>query len=102
MLNYNRFNMEDFNRNEKQQFFSTIKGVLKETQIGDKFSSITLEVGHERPRLVNLVLKNALLEKVKEDLVLESKISLAYYITSRKTADKWSTMANVLTVRKCE
>ena len=45
--------MEDFNRNEKQQFFSTIKGVLKETQIGDKFSSITLEVGHERPRLDN-------------------------------------------------
>jgi hypothetical protein len=94
--------MEDFNRNEKQQFFSTIKGVLKETILGDKFSSITLEVGHERPRLVNLVLKNDLFEKSKDDLILETKISLAYYITSRKTADKWTTMANVLTVRRCE
>jgi hypothetical protein len=94
--------MEDFNRNEKQQFFSTIKGVLKETILGDKFSSITLEVGHERPRLVNLVLKNDLLEKSKDDLILESKISIAYYITSRKNADKWTTMANVLTIRKCE
>jgi hypothetical protein len=94
--------MEDFNRNEKQQFFSTIKGVLKETQVGDKFSSITLEVGHERPRLVNLVMKNALLEKAKGDLIPESKLSVAYYITSRKTADKWSTMANALTIRKCE
>ena len=94
--------MEDFNRNEKQQFFSTIKGVLKETQVGEKFSSITLEVGHERPRLVNLVMKNALLEKVKSDLIPESKLSVAYYITSRKTADKWSTMANALTIRKCE
>jgi len=90
--------MEDFNRNEKQQFFSTIKGVLKETQIGDKFSSITLEVGHERPRLVNMVIKNALLEKVKSSLILEKKLSIAYYLTSRKTADKWSTMANVLNI----
>jgi hypothetical protein len=94
--------MDDFNRNEKQQFFSTIKGVLKETQTGDKFSSITLEVGHERPRLVNLVMKNTLLDKVKQDLILESKLSIAYYITSRKTADRWSTMANILTIRKCE
>ena len=94
--------MEDFNRNEKQQFFSTIKGTLKEIEMGDKFSSITLEVGHERPRLVNLVLKNALLEKVKEDLIIESKISVAYYITSRKNANKWTTMANALTIRKCE
>jgi len=94
--------MDDFNRNEKQQFFSTIKGVLKEVQTGDKFSNITLEVGHERPRLVNLVIKNALFDKVKQDLVLESKLSIAYYITSRKTADRWNTMANVLTVRKCE
>jgi hypothetical protein len=90
--------MEDFNRNEKQQFFSTIKGVLKETQIGDKFSNITLEVGHERPRLVNMVIKNALLEKVKSSLILEKKLSIAYYLTSRKTADKWSTMANVLNI----
>lgn len=90
--------MEDFNRNEKQQFFSTIKGVLKETQIGDKFSNITLEVGHERPRLVNMVIKNTLFEKIKSTLVLEKKLSVAYYITSRKTADKWSTMANVLNI----
>tara|TARA_R110000868_G_scaffold181220_10_gene422105 strand:+ start:213 stop:494 length:282 start_codon:yes stop_codon:yes gene_type:complete len=91
--------MEDFNRNEKQQFFSTIKGVLKEIQPGDKFSSITIEVGHERPRLVNLVIKNILFEKVKQDLILENKLSIAYYITSRKFLDKWTTMANVLTVK---
>ena len=91
--------MEDFNRNEKQQFFSTIKGILKEIQKGDKFSSITLEVGHERPRLVNLVVKNVLFEKVKDELLLENKLSIAYYITSRKYNDKWTTMANVLTVK---
>lgn len=91
--------MEDFNRNDKQQFFSTIKGVLKEIQKGDKFSSITLEVGHERPRLVNLVIKNILFEKIKDDLIVENKLSIAYYLTSRKTLDRWSTMANVLTVR---
>jgi hypothetical protein len=94
--------MEDFNRNEKQQFFSSIRGTLKETEVGDKFSSITLEVGHERPRLVNMVIKNVLFEKIKNDLVIESKLSIAYYITSRKNEDRWSTMANVLTVRKCD
>jgi len=94
--------MEDFNRNDKQQFFSSIRGILKETEIGDRFSSITLEVGHERPRLVNMVIKNVLFEKIKNDLVLESKLSIAYYITSRKNENKWSTMANVLTIRKCE
>jgi hypothetical protein len=94
--------MEDFNRNEKQQFFSSIRGILKETETGEKFSNITLEVGHERPRLVNLVIKNTLFEKIKDDLIIENKLSIAYYITSRKNDNRWSTMANVLTVRKCE
>lgn len=92
--------LSDFNRNEKQQFFSTIKGVLKETDIGSKFSSITLEVGHERVRLVNMVFNNDNMPKFQDKLVVGTKISVAYYITSRKVNDKWTTMANVLNIFK--
>lgn len=92
--------LTDFNRNEKQQFFSTIKGVLKETDIGSKFSSITLEVGHERVRLVNMVFNNDNMPKFQDKLVIGSKISVAYYITSRKVDNKWTTMANVLNIFK--
>jgi hypothetical protein len=92
--------LADFNRNEKQQFFSTIKGLLKETDIGSKFSSITLEVGHERVRLVNMVFNNDNMPKFEDKLVVGTKISVAYYITSRKVEGKWTTMANVLNIFK--
>jgi hypothetical protein len=88
----------DFNKNEKQNKFSTIKGVLKEINEESKFSNITLVVGHERPREVNLVMNNKTFISIKDKLILETKITVSYYITSRKKEDKWVTMANVLTV----
>ncbi len=91
--------IKDFNRNEKQQFFSGIRGILKEFNQGEKFSNITLEVGHERVRPVNLVIKNANLDAIKEHLILGEKLSVTYYITSRKVENKWTTMANVLSVK---
>ena len=91
---------ESFNRNEKQQFFSKIKGVLKEKNISEKYSSITLEVGHEKPRPVNLIIKNSILDDIEPFLVIGDKISVAYYITSRKMKDGWFTTANVLNVEK--
>jgi|APFre7841882793_1041355.scaffolds.fasta_scaffold00126_2 hypothetical protein len=91
---------ESFNRNEKQQFFSTIKGVLKEKNIKEKYSTITLEVGHEKPRPVNMVIKNSILSNIEPFLILGDKISVAYYITSRKVNDNWYTTANVLNVEK--
>jgi hypothetical protein len=100
LFKFQNMKTEEFNRNEKQQFFSTIKGVLKETDIGTKFSSLTLEVGHERVRPVNLVFNNDNLNKYEDKLVIGSKVSVAYYITSRKVDNKWVTMANVLNIFK--
>jgi dihydrofolate reductase len=88
----------DFNKNEKQNKFSTIKGVLKEINEESKFSNITLLVGHERTREVNMVMNSKTYESIKDKLKLEEKITVSYYITSRKKEDKWSTMANVLTI----
>lgn len=91
-------NTEEFNRNEKQKFFNVIKGTLKEFNKGEKFSNFTLEVGHERVRPVNLVFNNSFLPKYEHLMINDSKLSVAFYITSKKLSDKWITMANVLNI----
>jgi len=86
----------EFNRNEKQQRFNNIRGVLINVNIGDKFSNFTLLVGHEKTRKVNLVIKTDLLDKYKDLVVVNNKLNVNYYLTSKQDNDNWLTYANVL------
>jgi len=90
----------DFNKNEKQSKFNTIKGVVTEINIGDKFSNITLEVGHENKRPVNLVVKKDFYDTTIKDIKLKDKVSVRYYLTSKNKEGRWNTMANIITVEK--
>ncbi len=90
--------MNDFNRNEKQQNFNQIKGVIAELNPGDKFCNITLLVGHEKPREVNLIIKRTEFEKVCGDFKIEDRVAVKFYLSSRHTGTRWNTMANVLSV----
>lgn len=92
--------MEDFNKNEKQQFFSSIRGCLKDIEQGDKFSSITLTVGHEKTRDVNFVVKKDKFETISSDLSIGQKYSVIYYLTSKKINNRWNTMATILSLKK--
>ncbi len=91
-------NQEDFNRNEKQLNFNKIKGFIAELNDGDRFCSLTLDCGHENVRQVNLVVKKAGFDPIKEKFKIGDKVFIKYYLTSRFKNGRWYTMANVLSV----
>lgn len=90
--------MEKFtgNKNDRQINFNKIKGVITELNEGEKFCSVTLSVGHEVKRFVNLILKKDTFPYVQESFPIGSKVLVKYYITSRNKMGKWKTMANVI------
>jgi hypothetical protein len=45
-----------------------------------------------------MVFNNENLPKFEDKLIIGNKISVAYYITSRRVDNKWTTMANVLNI----
>lgn len=94
--------MEFVNKNDKQVNFNSIKGFLEELNEGDIFSNLTLKVGHENTRLVNLVLKKNQYDYVKTNFKLGDKVDCRFYITSKNKNNKWYTMANILSVNHCE
>ena len=85
-----------FNKNDKQIHFNQIKGVLSEINDGEKFCNITLSVGHENVRSVNLVMKKHQFESLLQGYKIGDKLSARFYITSRKKLDRWFTTANLL------
>ena len=91
--------MEDFNKNEKQLHFSGIKGVLKDIEQGDKFSNITIIVGHEKKRFVNFVIRKDKFSEIASDLKIGEKYLIFYYLTSKKSESKWTTMATMLSIK---
>ena len=87
-------------KNDKQVYFNQIKGVICELNDGEKYCSITLEVGHENTRNVNLVLKKHQFDELCKTHKLKDKITLRFFLSSRFKNGRWYTMANVLGVVK--
>jgi hypothetical protein len=87
-------------KNDKQIYFNQVKGTITELNSSDDFCSITLEVGHENTRNVNLNMKKFQFDKIEKDLDLGSKIVARFYIVSRKKNDRWYTSANLLDIQK--
>lgn len=87
-----------FNKNNKQMFFNQVKGHLVEMNAGDKFCNITLNVGHENIRQVNLIMKREFFNDITAKFNVNDKVIARYYITSRKKFDKWHTMAYLLSI----
>ena len=89
-------------KNDKQFRFNEIKGVITELNDEPEFCSITVTVGHENPRDVNLSLKKSHYDSIAKDLILGDKITARFYIVSRKKNERWYTSANLLAVHKSE
>lgn len=85
-------------KNDKQIFFNQIKGIIEELNNGEKFCSITLKIGHENSRHVNLVMKSPQFQSINEKFKLGDKVCVRFYISSRNKHDRWYTTATVLDV----
>jgi hypothetical protein len=91
---------DNFNKNDKQIHFNQVKGVIFEINNDTEFCSLTLELGHENTRYANLVCKKGQFNPMMEGFKIGDKVSVRYYITSRKKLDRWYTAANMLSVHK--
>jgi hypothetical protein len=88
------------NKNEKQLNFNQIKGIVTEINAGEIFSSLTLSVGHETKRYINVVFKSTLLESITEKIKIEDKVIVKFYLASYNKFEKWKTLAHLLFIDK--
>ena len=91
---------ENVIKNDKQVFFNQIKGTVNEILQEEKFSTISLSLGHENFRHAAFVYKTALFEKYKDSINLGDKVCIKFYLSSRKKHDRWYTTATVLEIIK--
>lgn len=95
-----------FNKNDKQYHFNKIKGEISEintpnedTNGDNAWCSVTLKVGHENARLVNLCAKKNLIDKViGNGISVGDKVVILFYLTSRFKNNRWYSTANILQV----
>lgn len=88
------------NKNEKQLNFNQIKGIVTEINAGEIFSSLTLSVGHETKRYINVVFKSTLLQSITEKIKIEDKVIVKFYLASYNKFEKWKTLAHLLFIDK--
>lgn len=87
-------------KSDKQHHFNQVRGLIEEINEGDDYCNITLKVGHENPRMVNLTMKKPQFEEIAQSHTLGEKVVVRFYISSRKKHDRWYTTASVLDIRK--
>lgn len=87
-------------KNPLQQLFNEIKGEIIEINIEEKFSNITLQVGKENSRIVNLTGKTIQVMKLMEGLKLNDRVIAKFYISSHKKNDRYYTNATILELNK--
>jgi len=90
--------MEFENKNDKQVYFNQIKGTVLDIIRGEIFSSITLSVGHEKKKFVNLVFKTEKLDDLQNRISVEDKVCAKYYLASYNKNERWKTLAHLLFV----
>ena len=86
------------NKNEKQVYFNQVKGTIAEINIDDNFCNLVIRVGHENQRDINFVVKSSEYNNKYSHYKLGEKITLKFYLTSRKKNNRWYTNANILDI----
>jgi hypothetical protein len=83
-------------KNDKQVFFNQIRGEVFEINVEEKFSNIVLQIGHENTRHAAFVIKTELFKQYEPELNVGNKVTIRFYISSRKKHDRWYTTATIL------
>ena len=92
--------MDTFNKNEKQHNFNMIKGKISEFNDDKKYCSITLTVGHERPRFINFSVKKETFDNYLLSYGIGDKVAIQYFASSNKKETRWYTTLSILHIEK--
>ena len=79
-----------------QTTFNEIKGIIAELNDGDRFCSITLEVGSQTIRNVNFIMKKADFDKFVCQFNTGDKCTIKFYVVSKMKHGRWYTTSNVI------
>jgi len=85
-------------KSDKQIYFNQVKGIIDELNDSDTFCNITISVGHDRTRQVNLVLKKEMFLEIQKKYAVGDWIGFKFFLSSRFKYERWYTMANILEV----
>lgn len=84
-----------------QNVFNEIKGSVLELNIDEHFCNIIISVGNHNARNAALVCKKAVYNRIVKDKInLGDKVSVRFYVSSRKKHDRWYTNCNILELTK--
>ena len=83
-------------KNDKQVFFNQIRGEICEINVEEKFSNVVLQLGHENTRHASFVIKTDLFKQYETKVNVGDKVTIRFYISSRKKHDRWYTTATIL------
>jgi hypothetical protein len=90
--------MDNFNKNGKQLFFNKIIGLIHEIENDERFSNLTLKVGHENKRFASFCMKTDLFLELIKGYIVGEKVVVTYYLSSNKKNNRWYTTATLLTI----
>lgn len=88
--------MDDFNKSDHQVVFNQIKGSVKELNDTGDFCSITLLVGKNTSRSVNLIIKKELFKNFIDKIGIGDSVCVSFYISSKHKFGKWYTTAIIM------
>jgi len=92
--------MDSFNKNGKQLFFNKIIGLIYEIENDERFSNLTLKVGHENKRFASFCMKTDLFLELIKGYMIGEKVVVTYYLSSNKKNNRWYTTATLLTIER--
>jgi len=98
----NRNNGVDFNKNDKQLFFNQVKGTIYEIDTTNDWCSVTLSVGHENSRLLNFSIKKKDYLPIENNFLVNDKVTIKFFLTSRFKNGRWHTTANIIAIDKLD
>lgn len=87
-----------FSSKSEQSIFNETKGVISELNDGEKFCSVTLLVGHDNSRSVNIAAKKELFDQLKVKHSIGDRVICAHYPVSNKKLDRWHTHLRLLSI----
>jgi hypothetical protein len=92
--------MDSFNKNGKQLFFNKIIGLIHEIENDERFSNLTLKIGHENKRFASFCMKTDLFLELIKGYMIGEKVVITYYLSSNKKNNRWYTTATLLTIER--
>lgn len=85
-------------KNDLQLYFNQVKGEVVEIDEAEKYSNITVKVGHNNTRLVNIVAKTESFRLLTDKVKIGDNVIAKFYITSNKKNERYYTTATLLQI----